>query len=196
LSRERPHLFLDVDGVLNAFDFLPGQDSPGFDDFEVHHVAFEGEDGFSHSFALFISSSMGARLAALGADITWVTTWEHRADSHIAPLCDLPRDLPVLTKPRQAADPWGGWKFHEVRRAVERDPKPFVWVDDDIDSFRSGAMTPRDWAAGISTPSLLIAPDPSTGLLPEHLDLIETFLAQHQSQDRDGPGGSNDTARS
>jgi hypothetical protein len=74
---------------------------------------------------------------------------------------------------------WGGWKFREVRRAVERDPRPFVWVDDDIDWFRSGPLSARDWASSISIPNLLIAPDPQTGLLPEQLAFIQPFVDKH-----------------
>jgi hypothetical protein len=174
----QPHLFLDVDGVLNAFDFLPGRDFPGFHDFDVHQVAFEEDGHGARIFLVCLSATMGARIAGLAADISWATTWEGRADSHIAPLCGLPRGLPVLNKPRNPVDPWGGWKFHEVRRAVERDPRPFVWVDDDIESFRFEAKTARHWAASLSIPNLLIAPNPSTGLLPEQLNLIEAFLAE------------------
>jgi hypothetical protein len=179
MSAVRPHLFLDVDGVINAFEFFPGREFAGFDDFDAHQVVFEREDGTSRDFIVFLSPAMGSRLAGLSVDISWVTTWEHRADTHIAPLCGLPRGLPVLSRPDDADDPWGGWKFHEVRRAVQQNPRPFVWVDDDIDSFRTGTMTARLWAASISTPNLLVALDPSAGLLPEQLDLIETFLAQH-----------------
>jgi hypothetical protein len=183
----RPHLFLDVDGVLNAFELLPGRSTHGFDDFDVHEVTFEDDDGSPHNFIVVLSSTMGARLAALAADITWATTWEHRADSHIAPLCGLPRGLPVLTEPDYGAAPWGRWKFQVVRRAVESDPRPFVWVDDDIDSFRTASMTARNWAASISTPNLLIAPDPQTGLLPEQLELVEIFLADHRDWPAEAP---------
>lgn len=57
-------------------------------------------------------------------------------------------------------------KFLAVRRSVERDPRPFVWIDDDIDFFLDGAVTPCEWAAGLSMPHLLIAPDCDSGLLP------------------------------
>lgn len=176
MSNPRPHLFLDVDGVLNAFELLPGRDCPGFEDFDVHQVVFQSEDGGPRDFVVILSPTMGSRLAGLAADITWATTWEHRADSHIAPLCGLPWGLPVLTRPVNATDPWGGWKFHEVRRTVKHDPRPFVWVDDDIDSFRNGSTTARDWASNLAIPSLLIAPNPQSGLLPEQIDFIETFL--------------------
>jgi hypothetical protein len=177
----RPHLFLDVDGVLNPFgpDHNHNGEPAGFDDFDVHAVEFELEPGRLRLFLVRLSPTMGARLTGLAVDICWATTWEHRADSAIAPLCGLPRALPVLS-PLNEAEEWErDWKFLAVRRAVERDPRPFVWIDDDIDYFRDGALTPRAWAAGLSEPNLLVAPDSDTGLLPIQLNAIEEFVGQH-----------------
>ena len=175
----RPHLFLDVDGVLNAFELDPGGDVDTFDDFDVHEVEFEFEVGHPRTFVVCLSPAMGARLAQLAVDIHWVTTWEHRADSAIAPLCGLPSGLPVLS-PLDEAEEWElDWKFLAVRRSVEGDPRPFVWIDDDIDYFRDGRMTARDWAAGTSLPNLLIAPESESGLLPDQLDAVEEFVHRH-----------------
>ncbi len=175
---EPPNLFLDVDGVLNPFELDPGSDANRFDDFAVHVVQFELEPGRPRDFMVRLSPAMGARIARLAVNIHWATTWEHRADSAIAPLCGLPRGLPVLS-PLDEAEEWQDWKFLAVRRSVERDPRPFIWIDDDLDFFQDGAVTPSEWAAGLSTPSLLIAPDCDTGLLPRHLDAVEEFVRLH-----------------
>ena len=181
----RPHLFLDVDGVLNAFELDPGGDVDTFDDFDVHEVEFEFEVGHPRTFVVCLSPAMGARLAQLAVDIHWVTTWEHRADSAIAPLCGLPSGLPVLS-PLDEAEEWElDWKFLAVRRSVEGDPRPFVWIDDDIDYFRDGRMTARDWAAGTSLPNLLIAPESESGLLPDQLDAVEEFVRRHGGRVQD-----------
>jgi hypothetical protein len=175
----RPHLFLDVDGVLNAFELDPGSDVDAFDDFAAHEVEFEFEGGRPRTFVVCLSPAMGARIAQLAADIQWATTWKDRADSAIAPLCGLPRGLPVLS-PLDEAEDWDlDWKFLAVRRSVERDPRPFVWIDDDLDFFRDGPMGAREWAAGLSLPNLLIAPESETGLLPDQLDAVEDFVRRH-----------------
>ncbi len=175
-SSELPNLFLDVDGVLNPFELDPGSDANRFDDFAVHVVQFELEPGRPRDFMVRLSPAMGARIAQLAVNIHWATTWEHRADSAIAPLCGLPRGLPVLS-PLGEEEEWGrDWKFLAVRRSVERSPRPFIWIDDDIDFFEDGAVTPREWAAGLSTPNLLVAPDCDTGLLPHQLDAVEEFV--------------------
>jgi hypothetical protein len=176
---DRPHLFLDVDGVLNAFEFDPSSNSDGFDDFATHEVEFEFEAGRARLFFVRLSPTMGARLARLDADIQWATTWEQRADSAIAPLCGLPRGLPVLS-PIDEDEEWDlDWKFLAVRRSVELDPRPFVWIDDDIDFFQDEAVTPREWASGLAIPSLLIAPESETGLLPGELHAVEEFVRLH-----------------
>jgi hypothetical protein len=93
MQDQRPHLFLDVDGVLNAFDLLPGHDAAGFDDFDAHAIDVD-MGGRLNTFVVFLSPTMGARLAGLAADISWATTWEHQADSHIAPSAVFPADFP------------------------------------------------------------------------------------------------------
>jgi len=182
---ERPHLFLDVDGVLNAFELSLSSEAEPFDDFDVHEVEFEFEVGHPRTFVVCLSPAIGARLARLAVDIQWVTTWEHRADSTIAPLCGLPSGLPVLT-PRDEAEEWDlDWKFLEVRRAVERDPRPFVWIDDDLDFFQDGQLSAREWATSSPLPSLLIAPAGETGLLPQQLDAVEHFVRRRGGESQD-----------
>lgn len=65
------------------------------------------------------------------------------------------------------------WKFDVVRRLVQTAPeRRLVWVDDDL--AHSDAV--RAWMRAHTT-SLLVAPDPFTGLVQRHLDAVERFLA-------------------
>jgi HAD domain in Swiss Army Knife RNA repair proteins len=169
-----PTVFLDVDGVLNAFRF--DVEHASFGDFTDHAVTIDDQPGLGRRFDLCLSRTMGERLASLNAVIVWVTTWEHHADTYIAPLCGLPRDLSVLTSP-DGVDTWHGtWKFDAVRRAVSEDPRPFVWVDDDLDAFGRGSDSARRWAADLPIENLLVSPDPRAGLTHGHLEAIEAFL--------------------
>jgi hypothetical protein len=172
----RPILFLDVDGVLNAFEFNPNLAT--FDDFEDQEVTVDEGSGFRMILDLCLSRSMGERIGALSAEIVWATTWEHNADSMIAPLCGLPRGMRVLVRPHSTTHLDGGWKFDEVRRSVAEDMRPFVWIDDDIDAFRNGPESARRWARDLPVQNLLLAPDPRTGLTHGHLETIEDFLEQ------------------
>ena len=116
----------------------------------------------------------------LAVEIQWATTWEHRADSAIAPLCGLPSGLPRPVASRDEAEEWeSDWKFLAVRRSVERDPRPFIWIDDDIDYFQDGAVSRQRVGGRLPMPSLLIAPEGETGLLPQQLDAVEDFVRRH-----------------
>jgi hypothetical protein len=59
----------------------------------------------------------------------------------------------------------------------EADPRPFVWIDDDLALF-DGAL---DWLTGLPSDRVLpIIPDPTIGLTPAHLDVIDQFVTTHQ----------------
>ena len=90
----------------------------------------------------------------------------------------MPRGLNFLERPLNTTHEDGTWKFDVVRRSVADDMRPFIWIDDDIGSFRSGAESARKWAERLPIPSLLIAPDPKTGLTHGNLEAIEEFLGQ------------------
>ena len=187
----RPYLFLDVDGVLSVFEKDVGGHVEMFDDFAMHDVPSDVVAGYRHSVAVWLSPSMGARIAGLAVDTHWVTIWEHRAGSAIAPRCGLPRDLPVLSR-GDGVEEWDlDWKFLGVRRVVEHDPRPFVWIDADIDFLEDGSVTPRVWAESISVPSLLIAPDARPGLLPRQLDEVDEFIRQHGGDSEVPDAGAN-----
>jgi hypothetical protein len=185
---ERPYLFLDVDGVLNVPEGFHGRHDEMYDDFAEHVVPFENVSGYMRSVPVWLSPAMGARVGDLPADIHWVTTWGHRVGSSIAPRCGLPRDLPVLT--RDGGEEWDlDWKFLAVRKAVEQDPRPFVWIDDDIEFLQDGSLTPQAWADHLALPSLLIAPAAGTGLTARHLDQVDEFLRQHGNNATVDTGG-------
>jgi hypothetical protein len=68
--------------------------------------------------------------------------------------------------PFNEAEEWEwDWKSVALRRSIERDQRPFVCIDDDIDVSHGGAVTPREWEASLFTPSVLAA-ESDTGLLP------------------------------
>ena len=175
-SDQWPTLFLDVDGVLNAFQF--DVELASFDDFTDHAITIDDQHGLSRTFDVCLSRSMGERIASLRALIVWVTTWEQHADTYIAPLCGLPTGMDVLAGPGGGGTWNGTWKFDAVRRAVGDHPRPFVWVDDDLDIFGMGSDTARRWAADLPIENLLLSPDPRTGLTHGQLEAIEAFLAQ------------------
>lgn len=181
----RPLVLLDVDGVLNAL-----RDGDAWPDWESGHAVAEG-----HSFLIRWSPTVVSRVRRWTepADVRWLTTWGHDANASLRHLVDLP-ELPVAgtyddhddrvppgadshaEAAPAAPDPLTGqwWKFDVVRRLVRAEPgRPLVWLDDDLAVARPMATWVRENVAA----SLLVAPDPASGLTREQLDAVEAFLA-------------------
>ena len=160
----RPVVFLDVDGVLNVVGAaLPGPDT--FTDFRKTRCM---------GFRIVFSPEMGRRLAALDADIVWLTTWREHANKWIAPLFGWPK-RELLDGDEDGAVGW--WKSGAVYGYVTEHQRPFVWLDDDLRfAERLGEV---EWLAGCAVPHLSISPSTSVGLRPSHLDQIEQFVAEH-----------------
>lgn len=164
----RPRLYLDVDGVLNVLGTPPpdpGHD--GWDDVELH----EQVPSHAGAFDLRLSRSMVAEVAALDADVAWLTTWRADAVAEVAPLVDAPRDWP-----------WLDWQHDKVEAVVAdltaTGPRPFVWIDDvaatraDVDAVAAALPFPVPV-------HLLVRPAPRSGLRPSELRRVRTFLDAH-----------------
>lgn len=162
----RPRLYLDVDGVLNVL--APEGADPGtdtWDDLTLH----EQVPSHAGAFDLRLSRSMVAEIAALEADVAWLTTWRADAVAQVAPLVDAP-DWPWLD--------WRHDKAEAVVADLRQQPRPFVWVDD-------MAATRHDVhvvASQLDVPlpvHLLLRPSPTVGLRPSDLERIRGFVATH-----------------
>lgn len=174
----RALLLLDVDGVLNAV----------------------GGRGLRQGRAVAGGRSWPIRWSpevvsgVLGwleqADVHWLTTWGHDANGGLRELLGLPH-LPVAgTSGAGTADGPAGthasvtpaapdaligrwWKFDVVRDLVGQAPaRPLVWVDDDL----AGQRGVHAWMRGHSR-SLLVAPDPRTGLTGVQVRQVALYLA-------------------
>jgi hypothetical protein len=130
----RPHLLLDVDGVLCPLGERGGE---------------ELLDGHTPGGAYVrYSPQTAGRLAALSGEfqLVWATAWEAEANQHLAPLFGLPQ-LPYL-RFEDEAGPYESWKLPSIARFVG--DKPFAWVDDDI------GLDAHEWAASRPAPTLLL----------------------------------------
>jgi hypothetical protein len=173
-----PHLLLDVDGVLIPFPDHRGQ---GPASHLRHLVAPTDHDPVP----IWLNPQHGTLINnVLSRGLlhpVWCTSWRHDANTHIGPKINLP-PFDVLDLPRlniTTSHPHGHlWKRDHVNTWAGADP--IAWIDDDF--------TPLDhqWAADRTiqvAPTLLIQPDPTIGLLPAHLDHVQTWATTVRSSE-------------
>ncbi|GAA2789189.1 HAD domain-containing protein [Streptomyces showdoensis] len=149
----RPLLFLDVDGPLIPFG------GPG--PYPTHGPTPPG----AHPLLARLDPAHGPRLAALGCELVWATTWGGDANDCLAPRLGLP-PLPVVDFPdegevgRQAGvDVVAGLHWKTRALSVWAAGRPYVWLDDEL------REPDRAWvAAHHPAPALLHRVDPRQGL--------------------------------
>ncbi|TDD42654.1 hypothetical protein E1263_42110 [Kribbella antibiotica] len=147
-------LFLDVDGPLIPFG-------------GTNYPTYGGISG-ANPLAARINPAHGPRLAALGCELVWATTWMSEANEVVSPRLGLP-DLPVVVWP-DGEDPEGlHWKTIPLAQwAADR---PFIWVDDEL------TANDRAWArANHPAPTLLHKVDPVRGLTDADFAILQQWL--------------------
>lgn len=153
-------LFLDVDGTLLPYG-APGP-----------YPVFEApvpETATGHPLLTRIDPALGSRLAALGCELVWATTWLDDANTCLAPWLGLPR-LPVVDWPDEEG-PAGPLHWKTRPLVAWAAGRPFVWLDDEITG------TDRAWAAAHHpAPALLHPVDPRHGLTDADFSVLETWL--------------------
>ncbi|SPT49496.1 HAD domain-containing protein [Actinomadura madurae] len=158
--RERPLLFLDVDGPLLPFGEGPEGERP----------ATTPDTALAR-----LTMDVGRRLAALPGDLVWATTWEDEANVEIASRIGLPR-LPVVKWPdpsgdHEREDRWFGlcWKTRTL--VTWASARPFAWVDDEITD------ADREWVSAHHSGRALLHHVPSfRGLAGEDFVLLDHWL--------------------
>lgn len=145
LPEGRPILFLDVDGPLNPFAARGGRRPDGYDTHWMKpptwlesHAPMPEE--LVRPLRVWLNRGHGPRLAALGYELVWATTWARDANAWIGARIGLP-ELPYVAWPRLRTPVRHGvhWKTrHLVAWAAGR---PFAWVDDEI------TRLDREWVA-------------------------------------------------
>ena len=172
----KPILFLDVDGVLNAFAPV-----------RPHVVKHAGgrwvKDKFI-PFTLHFDNEVADMVDALAEhfEIHWFTMWNQAANAEIAPLLGL-HDFPVAEDGHGSgcdAALAAGTPTHEIHRLwFAKTPllpehaagRPFAWLDDDHSGFD------RTWLAqhGVEQPFLLVRTDADYGVQWDDVDALITW---------------------
>jgi hypothetical protein len=135
---------------------------------------------------ILVSPANITRLRALAQafELAWATSWEHHANSVIAPLHEIGA-LPVIewdtdalggdVLPEDQPDGWTGyhdWKLPWIERYAG--DRPFAWVDDEVSD--AGIK----WAERRSIPSLFVRPSSNNGLSDDHVVRLLTFAKMCQ----------------
>ncbi|HYV15038.1 MAG TPA: HAD domain-containing protein [Conexibacter sp.] len=143
--REKPALFVDVDGVISLFGFAPGAMPAG---------QFETVDGIAH----FLSASAGEhlRLLANHFEPVWCTGWEEKANEYLPHALGLDGPYPFLMFERNPGRAHAHWKLDAI--AAYAGARPLAWIDDAHDEDCAA------WAAARAAPTLLVTTAPAIGL--------------------------------
>ena len=172
----RPVWLLDIDGVVNAL--APGPLPGSWPAHEwVQRVVHANVPGRGP----MVLPILAARpvltfvcdvVRSGSADVVWHSTWRTSAVTDLAPMLGLP-PIPISVAPewtQQTAGVW--WKLPAAQRVVAAG-RPLVWTDDDI-----GVLADQVADLAEHPDTLLIGPDPETGITADQLDAIAAFLSR------------------
>ena len=140
--RDRPLLFVDIDGVISLYGFPPDAAPEG---------TWTQVDGIAH----LLSATATRHLHALAGsyELVWCSGWEEKANEHLPHLLGL-GPYPHLSFPI------GNGSEHWKIAAIEAHARgrPLAWIDDAHDESCWA------WAERRTAPTLLVPTDPATGL--------------------------------
>ena len=132
---------------------------------------------------VYLSKAMAGELAALQAEIVWLTDWGDMANRSIAPWFGW-GPLPVAESPAERAGrlPEGAWwKLDALRALQAKVPGPFIWADDHLRRYWPEAKRALPSLAEHGSPYLAICPKTDVGLTPAHLDGMRRFVEAARS---------------
>jgi hypothetical protein len=156
--RDKPVLFVDIDGVISLW---------GFDTNVRPAGAFHNVDGIMH----FLSSEAGNHLLGLRDrfELVWCSGWEEKANDHLPYALSLPAGMPFLSFVRNPGHGHGHWKLPAIE-AYAGPHRALAWIDDAHDEACHA------WAAARSAPTLLVATTPAVGLSAAHVDELNAWV--------------------
>ncbi|GAB4100544.1 HAD domain-containing protein [Sinomonas halotolerans] len=169
----RIHLYLDIDGVLNAEARALHRraESPWPGGYNVPAPYYGATIALDAVFAL---NRLIARYRIVGH---WLTTWGPGAPQFgdYITLAGSDRWPVLATEDVSHSEEWQKFTSIRAHLAITR-PDITIWIDDHLDREREA----REWAeaAGI----LAVAPDPEWGIEPRHIDLLERHIAHRLAE--------------
>lgn len=175
VTRPRPRLYLDIDGVINGWG--AGLRWP-----ETREAAVPFAGG-EVSFVLVWAPALIEGLEALRRDfdleIVFLTTWneEDSARRNVAAAVGGLAGARMLPLTPEALAPYndsGWWKAQQLLADQKTSPSPYIWADD-VEVGEHGDAVRLDHY-GNPHPFLHLQPVTYFGLTPEHLVQMREFL--------------------
>lgn len=161
-------ILIDVDGTVCP----SARPTHGFTDWEAVDVPGRGQ--YWVSLTLLNRLSLLAKIP--GVVVAWFSDWDVDA-KHLL-------DLPVIESAQDDSGPIGWWKLKELASiAAGQELNLLMWADDFLANADGSTSHLRSTAQSIvdaaSMKSVFIAPEPSLGLIPENLRLMEVLALSH-----------------
>lgn len=174
----RPLLYMDVDGVINAW--AARGDHP--ENFELTFAAVAA-DGRGYPMRVPVGTRERVGVLQARFEIVWATTWAHDAVRVLAPQFGFGGDWPVLELDGVERHPLAPRPRMSGPHTPKLSPilhhagdRPLVWVDDEMtrDAMQAISRRNRDVA-----PSLIVKPKPAGGLADRHMRHLIAFADAH-----------------
>lgn len=162
-------IYLDVDGVLNAFSGRPPK----------NNTQWHGEwskatvEGFPILWSHELVEAFNSLAERDDVEIKWLTTWQESAATELAPVLGLNGGDWFYFTTEDLDDMVNWWKLVEIQKDIEETaPDKVVWIDDDI-NYDSATKV---WLSTTRVPVLAICPNSNHGVSKKHMDAIIDFI--------------------
>lgn len=160
-------LFLDVDGVINAYARTDASEN-------LWGVPYQSNKAAGYT--IVWTPALAAALQHLNLDHAWLTAWLHRAPEHIAPLIGYGEESEHIPFKRIGNNTIYG-KVQAVRAWRALNPHtPFVHIDDEF------GWHPAVAEIVVELGGLAVAPDPEHGITPDDIAAIREYIDAHEPE--------------
>lgn len=126
-------------------------------------------------FRMVWNSRLIDALNAMDVELVMTSTW--RQDSlAVIELMGVTHENPRILHPKSGFSEFPSiyWKYEAIIAEQQRDPSPFIWIDDEIVDLPAPAKQRI-----LSLGGLMICPDAQFGMTPKQVAMMNEYIASH-----------------